>query len=174
MMIYLKRVLVFLALTVASVWLQGSVIRSVFSDTAIVPNIPLILVVFLSFFEVSPFGAVLAFAIGFEFDMFSGIRIGPWAGTFVLLFGVIACFAQRIFVESGPAVAVAAFVSSLLGSLVYLLFTYEIRPFTGGLVWQILVEAIFTGIIAPFVFKLLKWVIYRREQVSGRMAGQLV
>jgi rod shape-determining protein MreD len=160
-----KRILWVLLLGLVATWIQGAVVRSFVSDYGVVPNLILIIVVYLAFHEVNSFGAFLAFLVGFEFDLFSGIRLGPWAGSCVLVFGLLACFAQRMFVESALATVVAVFFSSLAASIVYLLCTYELHPLTSGRVLIILVEALFSAVLAPVVFRVLRVAIPRREQM---------
>ena len=174
MTVYLKRFALILLLGLVAVWIQGTVLRSFFSPQGVVPNLLLILVVFLGFYEVSVFGAILAFAIGLEFDLFSGVRLGPWAGTLVFLYGSLACFAQRIFVDSSLSSMVAVFFSSIVGSGMYLLFMYGSHPSAGDMIWTLLLEALFTAVCAPFIFAFLKKTVYKREPVSGRMSGQLM
>ncbi len=162
-----KRTALILLLGLVAVWVQGGVLRSIVSDNGIVPNLILILVVYLAFYEANPFGALLAFLLGFEFDLLSGVRLGPWAGSFVLLFGLLSCFAQRIFVESLLATAVVVFFSSLVVSLVYFLCTYELHPLSSSRGGYILIEALLTAVLAPIVFKLLRLIVRRREQVTA-------
>jgi len=171
----LKRYGLILLFCLLGIWIQGSLLR-VFQSTAffgtqgLVANIPLIIVIFLAFHEVSVFGAILAFSLGLELDLFSGVRIGPWAGTLVMVYGFIACFAQRIYVESGFAAMFAVFFASLLASCIYLIYVFEITGLGGLLVSRILGEALFSALIAPLVFRLLRRFIYKRELGSGRMA----
>ncbi len=174
MTIYLKRAALVLILGLVAVWIQGTVLRGLFSAQGVVPNLVLILVVFLGFYELSVFGALLAFLVGLEFDLFSGVRLGPWAGTLVFLYGCLACFAQRIFVDSSLSSMVAVFFSSIAGSLMYLLFMYGAHPSAGDMFWKLLLEALFTAVCAPFFFMFLKKTVYKREPVSGRMTSQLM
>lgn len=166
-----------LLIALLGTWIQASVLRlsaldSLFGHQGVVANIPIIMVIFLAFYEPTAFGAILAFLIGLELDLFSGVRVGPWAGTFVLIFGLIACFAQRIFVESGFAAVVAVFFASLLGSAVYLLFMLEGGEFHGFLATRIVGEALLSALLAPFVFRLMRRYVYTREHGGGRMGRQ--
>jgi len=174
---FVRRVGLLLLLGMLCVWLQGSFLRvftgsSLWGTQGLVPNLCLIMGVFLAFYEVSTLGAIITFFIGLELDLFSGVRIGPWAGTLVLLFGLIACFAQRIFVESAFAGILAVFFASLTSSIIYLLFVLDRTPINTMLLWHIFGEAVFTAILAPLFFKILKKILYKREAVTGRMASQ--
>ena len=166
----MKRTVWVLLLGLIIIWLQGAVLRPLVSDNGVVPNLMLMLVVYLAFYEVTPYGALLAFLLGFEFDLFSGVRLGPWAGSFVLVFGVLACFAQRMFVESALATALAVLLSSFAASLVYLLCTYELHPPSAGRMAIVVMEAFLSAVIAPFAFRLLRVILRRREQaVTGHL-----
>ena len=120
------------------------------------PNLMLILVVYIGFHEVSALGAVLAFLLGLQFDLASENLIGPWAGTFVFIFGILASMSQRIFVESAMSAFLSMICASIVSNLLYLVMTYHSEFNRSRGVWDLLMEALITGLAAPLVFKLLK------------------
>ena len=56
--------------------------------------------VYLAFYEVSTFGAALAFLLGLQLDVSSAKLLGPWAGSFVLVYGFLGPLSQRIFIDT--------------------------------------------------------------------------
>ena len=67
------------------------------SPNIIVPNFILIMVICLGFNLVTPGAATLAFSLGLVFDLYSGVLLGPWAGTFVLVYVILSLLSQRLY-----------------------------------------------------------------------------
>lgn len=168
----LRNILYPLALALCGLFLQGSLLRFVLPDL-LAPNLVLILVVFLGFFEVSPLGAILVFLIGLISDLCSGVALGPLAGSYSIVFGILATLSTRLFVESKAAVAMAVFLSSLLNGLVFFTLSYHFS-LTGGLpIWSLLVEALITALLAPLTFMVLKRILLpRRERPATRLGSR--
>ncbi|MBN8548419.1 MAG: rod shape-determining protein MreD [Deltaproteobacteria bacterium] len=166
----LRRVLLTLVFGLLSILIQGTVIRGLF-PAAVVPSLLLILVVFLAFYETSVLGAVLAFLLGIEYDMCSALVVGPWSGTFVLVFGVVALLSQRIFVESPAAVMVTVFLSTLLSNVVYLLVVSQVRPSGVFFGWSVLLEALLTAAICIPFFSLYRKLLVPAPAGPGRRLG---
>jgi rod shape-determining protein MreD len=168
----LKQIIYPLALALLGLLIQGSLLRFALPNFT-TPNLVLILVVFMGFFEASPLGAVLVFLIGLESDLCSGVSIGPIAGAYSAVFGVIVALSTRLFVESGVAVAISVFVSSLVSSVVYLLLGYQFSFTSGRTASLILWEATFTAVLAPATFAVLRRIlITRRERPVGRLGSR--
>ncbi len=163
-----KKGLALLLIGFVAVLLQTTVFRSWGGVFATAPNISLALVLFLAFYEASPVGAFLAFFLGLQVDLFSGLLLGPSAASFVLIYGLIACFAQRIFVESKISVFVAAFFGSLIMSLVYVALTIGSSRGFSELWLGILGEALLTALLAPFIFLGIRSFVYRRDASTYR------
>ena len=165
-----RRSLLMLILGLIAIYIQGTVLREI-GPSWVVPNLLIIMVVFLGFFEASIRGATLAFLLGLELDFANGLLVGPWAGAFVVSFGILASLSQRIFVESPVAAMFAAFGSSIVSSLVYLTLVYEFHPAVTAMVPFSLLEAVINAVLAPFVFGFLKVIFATRSR--GGMAGRL-
>ncbi len=158
-----------LLLSLVAIFIQGSLLRYLLPDFAI-PNLLLIMVVFLGFFEISPIGAILAFSIGLLLDLSSGVLIGPSAGSYTLIFGVLAALSTRLFVESGFAVAVTVFICSIFGNLTYLLLVSQFSPSAGQSLGVLFGEAFTSALLAPLIFILLKRILTpKRERSSTRL-----
>jgi rod shape-determining protein MreD len=151
-----------LALGLIGIFLQGAVLAGIIPSRFFIPNLLLTLVVFLGFYEVSVLGAVLSFLLGLELDIFSGNLVGPWAGAFTVIFGFLALFAQRVFVESGFAVMLVIFVTSLASQLVLVVFIYEFRPIGGMGFILAFGEAFVTALVSYPLFSLYRRVLLKR------------
>lgn len=142
-----------------SLFLQGTVFKTLLPESSIVPNLMLIVVAYLAFHEASVLGLLLSFMLGLLFDLGSGALLGPWAGAFVVVFMLLTSMTQRIFVDS----PLTAFVAVLLGALVaqgiylglYAQFrTLELLPMASGL--RVLLEALASAVCAPICFAILR------------------
>lgn len=145
--------------------LQGGVLK-VLLPGIVVPNLLLITVVYLAFFDVSIGGAILAFCLGLIADFGSGILLGPAAGSFVAVYGILSVLSQRLFIDSVLPATVAVAGSSILYSLVYMLLMLEAKGVSGVTFSAALLEAILTGMCAAPVLYLLK------KLFGSRRAGE--
>jgi rod shape-determining protein MreD len=121
-----------------------------------VPNFMLMVIVFLGFFEVSIMGVFLSFTVGLVFDLFSGTLLGPWAGSFVFVYAVLAIFAQRLFVLSGATIVLSVFVAGLVTNLLYLGLLYQFQPIARSLFPLSMVTSLVSAISAPVLFPLFR------------------
>ena len=168
----MRQILYPFGVSLLALLVQGSLLRFVLPDFTI-PNLVLILVVFLGFFEVSPLGAVLVFLIGITSDLCSGVSIGPLAGAYSTVFGIIVALSTRLFVESVVAVGISVFLSSIVASVVYLLLSSYFSFGSGHTLSGILWEALITACVAPALFPFLKrLLIPRRERPATRSAAR--
>jgi rod shape-determining protein MreD len=145
-----------------AVFIQSTLLKLFAPGHMVVPNFVLILVSFLAFYEVSVLGTIIAFILGAQMDLASGLLLGPWCAGFVAVFGMLSSLSQRLFVESPVASFLAVFFASLLASFVYLILVLQFEPagaqhFTFSLL--LLLEAGLTALLAPVVFKMLKWLM---------------
>ena len=172
MMTNSKQVLYPLALALLGLLIQGALLRFILPDFTI-PNLVLVLVVFLGFFEASPLGAVLAFVIGLGADLCSGVAIGPTAGAYSAVFGVIVALSARLFVDSALAIGISVFLSSIVGNLVFLLLGYHFSLTVGSGASAIVWEAILSAGIAPVLFPFLKRVLLSgRDRPTSRLGSR--
>ncbi len=163
-----KRAFQILSLGLIAILIQGAVLKSIF-PSLIIPNLILILVVYLAFYEPTPFGSVLVFLLGLEFDLSSAKLLGPWAGAFVVVFILFSLLSQRLFVESVLAAIVVTFVAALVASGIYGLLAREFNPAGSHSIVNALVEALLTALCAPLLIRLLRKLYRRRESgLPGR------
>ena len=123
-MVQFKRYIVVLLIGLAAIAIQGALLTMMVPEY-LVPNLVLILVVFLGFYDVRLSTLFLVFLLGLQFDLASGVLIGPWAGAFVVVFLLLAFMAQSIFIESVVSVVISVFVASLVSDFIYFILIYE-------------------------------------------------
>jgi rod shape-determining protein MreD len=157
-MIDTRRFLLFLALGFVAIFVQGTLFREI-APHAVVPNFLLLMIVFLGFFEATIRGATLVFLLGVELDFASGLLVGPWAGAFIVSFGILASLSQRIFIESPLASVLAVFAGSIVSNFVYFVLVYEFHPSVTEVAPFSLLESALNALCAPFVFALLRGVV---------------
>ena len=165
-MLDIKRSTIVLLAGLVAILVQGAVLRSIF-PSLIIPNLILIIVVYLAFYEPTPLGSVLVFLLGIEFDLSSAKLLGPWAGAFILVFLLFSLLSQRLFVESVLAAIVVTFIACLAASGAYVLLAREFNPAGSHSITNALVEAFFTAICAPLVLRLLRKLNRRRDPSSS-------
>ena len=165
-----RRSLLVIILGLIAIFVQGTVLRAI-GPAWVVPNLLVIIVVFLGFYESSVRGATLAFLLGLELDFANGLLVGPWAGAFVVSFGILASLSQRIFVESPLAAVIATFACSIVSAVVYFTLVYEFHPAVTIIVPFSVAEATLNALLAPVVFGVLRTVLLR--QARGGSSGRL-
>jgi rod shape-determining protein MreD len=158
-----NKTIIVLILGLVAVFIQGTLLKSIVPET-VIPDLSLILVVYLAFYDSTALGAVLSFLLGLEFDLFSEVLIGPRAGSYVVVYGILASLSQRIFVESPFAAFVSVFMSSLLNSVVYLLLISGFKTTDPHIISVSLVEGVITAFLGPFFLRFLKMLLYKRSQ----------
>lgn len=167
---HFKKIAILIFISLCAILIQGTIFRT-FMPTVYLPNLLFGILVFISFAEITVFGVFAAFSVGLMLDLFSSQLIGPWAGSYVAVFALFSLFAQRVYVGSYLVVAVTAGFASIFASIVYIFIT---APYGAGvqLKWQVvLFEALFSAIVAPFVFSILQKV-YPKEENSRAGMGR--
>ncbi len=157
-----------LLLGLVAVFLQSSVFHAILPGG--VPNISLAMTVCIGFLDPTAFGAVLAFFLGLEYDLSSASLLGPWAGSFVLVYGGLASLSQRLFVESKMAVAFVTFVAAVFADGVALLLRSpsNLLPSLGDIGALLVTEGIYTAIAAPLIYPLMRKVLAKKDARRGR------
>jgi rod shape-determining protein MreD len=137
----------------------------------LIPQGVLVCVVFLAFYEFSLAGVVMAFLLGLSLDMSSGVLLGPWAGSYVVVYAILAFLSQRLFVESALVAMLVVASATVIAGVLFLLLAFEYQAVTREDFLLLVGQAFASALIAPFVFRYLlrSW---RKVGVSfGRRAG---
>lgn len=145
----------------AAMLVPGTLLKSL-APGAAAPNLIVILMVFLSFYDGRPTDALLAFLLGLMLDLGSLNLLGPWAGAYVAVFGVLVLFSRRIFIESPLVVFLTVFFAAVccdFAQLGVLSLAYDGRAFTPAALSLAVWEGLLSGALAPFLFPLLRrWI----------------
>ena len=140
----------------------GLVFRSslIYGDfpSAPAPDMITIIVVIISLRLNNAFGLLAAFALGLLADCAAGQYLGPQAASAVLSFTLTRVISGHVFVERPPGIFLLATACSVLKSttiVVMMLFFLGSDAIRGPIVYSTLLEALCTGLLAPFIFRLL-------------------
>jgi rod shape-determining protein MreD len=107
--------------------------------------------------------AVLAFVVGYLFDLVSGAPLGVHAFVYVMISQFARLLTTRLVVRGFVLTAGAAFVAALLGGVLVIVVRAQVSPEGGydGL-GQVPIEGLITGLFAPPILWLL-------NQIEGRL-----
>lgn len=118
----------------------------------LMPQCAIVSVVFLSFYECSVVAACVAFLLGLLVDLASGVAVGPWAGSYVFVFGLLTICSQRLFLESLAVRVVVGGVTSIVAGLFFSLLAVKSAALTLS---QLVIQGGLTALCAPFIFLIL-------------------
>jgi rod shape-determining protein MreD len=162
------RLLICFVCAVALLSIQG-VLHNLGLPEWLIPQGLLVCVVFLAFYEFSLAGVVMAFLLGLLLDMSSGVLLGPWAGSYVVVYTLFAFLSQRLFVESAIVAMAVVAIGTVLAGVVFLLLAFEYQSVTRADVAMLCGQAFASALVAPIVFRVLTRA-WRRDgaTVTGR------
>jgi rod shape-determining protein MreD len=146
----MARALLFCFLGLVAILIQGILLRFGLPDF-LLPQLVLVLVIYLGFNEISVVGAFVAFCLGLLLDFSSALLLGPWAGALVTVYGVLAVLSSRLFIESPLVAAFISFWASIAVSLIYMMLGYEYRTLVWDDLYRIVGQAVCTAVIAPIL-----------------------
>jgi rod shape-determining protein MreD len=136
----------------------GSRISPSLSIAGVTPSLVLPLIVFMGVHEYSMArGALLAFAVGYFYDVFTAAPVGLYTFTSVAIFVVSRVAGVRLAAQTLPTRIALAFVFSLVEGFMVVVLTAifggdPARP--RALATLVLPHAVSTALFAPFVFNL--------------------
>lgn len=138
--------------------INATLVHSSFPGS-VAPDFILILSVAISFFYHTPIGVCGAFLLGIAADFASGLYIGPNAAGCVVAFCLVGMIANRVYADKIVAVFIITSICSVAKSFTYLLLVFFYVPdrvLPDDLLKLILLEAIFSGIMAPLVLRAIR------------------
>lgn len=136
----------------------------------LIPDLVVLLILFIGFYEVSFTGLFMAFFAGLIVDISGGIYVGPWAGAYVLAFGGLALIAEHVFAESKLSLYPITFTFVVLTHILFLLPAFDPLGQISTDWFRLLGKAFVTALLAPIVFKLFN-IILSPAKVEMRRAG---
>ncbi len=158
----------FLALAVAAaaaMLLQTAVLPSV-PRLPVVPNLVLVLAVYLGTKHHGVGGALGAFVLGYFLDTFSGTVPGLHAFALSAVYAAVYLIARNLWMRGGLPVMVVAFVGAFVGELAMLVLAAVVAtraPLWHHVIRYGLVEAGVAALVAPAVFACVS----RERQLLG-------
>ncbi len=153
----IRTIVLFVVAAMLGIFIQATIVHASFPAAA-APDVILILTVILGLRYRSVSGLFGAFLLGILADFASGQYVGPNAAGGIVAFLAVGSIASRVYAERALAVVMITFLCSLIKSLVLVsLFALYIKPdvLNLNLLNMILLEALFSGIVAPLVMKLI-------------------
>lgn len=125
---------------------------------ALMPDLILILCVYLGLHQHSVGGTTGAFLLGYFMDNFAGNTVGLHAFAMSLIFVLVYLISRRLWMDNWIANIAVVFAASMLKTLtvavLLVLYLSESYPWR-QLLSTIWVDAILAAFFAPFVFALL-------------------
>jgi len=123
------------------------------------PNLVLILAVDLGMKHHGALGAMMAFAMGYAIDSFSGTHLGLNAFMLTLIY-LIAYALSRYLISTSTAIGVVVvFVGAILTGLANSIGSagFEAGPGTAGLMPQLLLQGAVSALFTPLIFSITGW-----------------
>lgn len=155
------RVTLMLALAaVGAMLVQTTIGELVAAVTEVVPNLVLVLVVYLGLHYHGVGGVVGAFLLGYFLDTFSGTILGVQASACTAAYVVAYLISRTLWTEDGLPAMIVVFLAALVHTLVaYAVVVLVDRAWPG---WHVVVrrglaQAVLAALVTPWVFRVLSW-----------------
>lgn len=152
--------IIVVAAGVAALLLQTTVGAVVMPITELVPNLALVLAVYLGLHHHGVGGVVGAFLLGYALDTFSGTVLGVHASACTAAYVVAYLISRSLWTEDGLPAMIVVF----LAALVYTVVVHGVvvlvdRAWPGWIVVarRALVQATVCAALTPWVFRFLRW-----------------
>jgi rod shape-determining protein MreD len=162
-----------LLLTFQTTWLPF------FPIQRIRPDLLLIFTLYLAFFFPPIIGGILAFFMGYLVDVFSGNTLGFYTFSRTFVFFATQFFKERFYLEGFSFQFLFAFIFSILEGGLLLILINGLEPVSSGNLYSslftfLLPQSFCTGLVAPFLFFLLKKVaslLFRQPEQGIKTRG---
>ena len=139
--------------------LQTTVLHTLTGDR-VIPDLALILCVFLGLREHSVAGATGAFLLGYLLDSFSGSLVGLNAFAMTTVYTMVYLISRRLWMDNALSSIAMVFLGTvvkgfaILGALAAYL---SVERLSLGAVQVLLAEALLAAAITPLVFGVIRW-----------------
>ena len=150
-----KRILIILILAFAILFLQGAILKPLLPSFCI-PNIFLIIVIYLSFYETNILGLILSFILGLLYDISSSTFLGPWAASYVTIYTIFAIFSGRVFIDTTISLLIITAISSVICDLIHIILIFTFISHIDNMTLSVLIGGFTTAICSPLVVYILK------------------
>ena len=171
------KALSFLAAGVLAVWIQ-SILAQEFTIYGAVPDLALIIIVYMGIFRNPIRGGVIAFCLGYMTDLFSGQLFGQYALVFVVVFYAMRLLGKLFYMRSMVSQVIVVGIMTLLAKLIAAGIGLYAMPNVGGLMGsvdykllgpQLALNLVFAPIVFRLMFKLEE--MTSQGYLNRRMAG---
>lgn len=139
--------------------LQTTVLHTLTGDR-IIPDLALILCVFLGLHEHSVAGATGAFLLGYLLDSFSGSLVGLNAFAMTTVYTLVYLVSRRLWMDNAMSSIAMVFLGTLVKGIAILsaLAAYlTIERVSLGAVQVLLAEALLAAALTPLMFGFIRW-----------------
>jgi rod shape-determining protein MreD len=139
--------------------LQTTVLHTLTGDR-IIPDLALILCVFLGLHEHSVAGATGAFLLGYLLDSFSGSLVGLNAFAMTTVYTLVYLVSRRLWMDNAVSSIAMVFLGTLVKGIAILsaLAAYlTIERVSLGAVQVLLAEALLAAALTPLMFGFIRW-----------------
>ncbi len=129
----------------------------------LVPNLVLILVVDLGMRHPGALAALMAFAMGYAVDTFSGVELGLNALLLTVVF-IFAYWLSRVLISSSTAIGVmVVFAGVIFSDIGNYLISSGFAPADRlhAIMPPVLIQAAVTALLTPSVFRIVTWAARR-------------
>ncbi len=139
--------------------LQTTVLHTLTGDR-VIPDLALILCVFLGLREHSVAGATGAFLLGYLLDSFSGSLVGLNAFAMTTVYTMVYLISRRLWMDNALSSIAMVFLGTVVKGFAILaaLAAYlSVERLSLGAVQVLLAEALLAAAITPLVFGVIRW-----------------
>src|SRR5262245_8690831 len=146
--------------TLVAMVLQTTIGATVAPFTEVVPNLVLVLAVYLGLRHHGVGGVIGAFLLGYVLDTFSGTLLGVHAAACTAAYVVAYLIARTLWTEDGLPAMMVVFLAALVNTIVaHGVVVLVDRAWPGWLVVlrHGLVQAVFATVLTPWVFRFVRW-----------------
>jgi len=156
----MRMTLVVVGAAVVAMLLQTTLGASMMPQVEVVPNLVLVLAVYLGLRHHGVAGVTGAFLLGYFLDTFSGTLLGVHAAACTAAYVVAYLIARTLWTEDGLPAMIVVFLAALVHTVVaYGVVVLVDRAWPG---WAVvarrgLVQAIFAVVATPWMFRLVQW-----------------
>ena len=139
--------------------LQTTVLHTLTGDR-VIPDLTLILCVFLGLYEHSVAGATGAFLLGYLLDSFSGSLVGLNAFAMTTVYTLVYLVSRRLWMDNAVSSIAMVFLGTLVKGIAILsaLAAYlSLERVSLAAVQVLLAEALLAAALTPMIFGFIRW-----------------
>ena len=156
----MRMTVVVAAAAIVAMLLQTTLGAVVMPAVEVVPNLVLVLAVYLGLRHHSIGGVAGAFLLGYFLDTFSGALLGVHAAACTAAYVVAYLIARTLWTEDGLPAMIVVFLAALVYTLVahgVVVLVDRAWPGWWVVIRRGLVQATLAVLVTPWMFRLLRW-----------------